>query len=410
MHRPEQISGHGLADIDVLHLTFLPPAAPGSYNRFVGVQLRELTELRQAVISYGDSRRETTGDAHAILVDVHGLSIAQRAVLLLPERIRKRAFRGVGSRENLIYLWHILRLLPLLKPKLIVCYDNYKFGFFLRSALTWPARVILSQHGHSYFLPPATGGLTYRLESFDAVVTLTGSSYGFDRRHLPTYEPLVAIIPNGVDTNRFRPVATGQKARLRSMWGWGIDELVVLVLSRLVPKKGAHVLIQSWPRIVRDIPEAVLWIVGDGDPKYKRYLEILAHSLGIAASVRFQGFVSPEDTPTCYQASDLYVFPVLCTEGQGLSLLEAMSSGLACVVTDQPFVAELYPADALVVVGNPNVEDSFVEPVVKALSDRLVRERMGRAARRTVEERFTQAKALDALEQFYWRQLNAVGC
>ena len=62
MDRPEQTSAHGGADIDVLHLTFLPPAAPGSYNRFVGVQLRELTDLRQAVISYGDSRLRTTGD------------------------------------------------------------------------------------------------------------------------------------------------------------------------------------------------------------------------------------------------------------------------------------------------------------------------------------------------------------
>jgi glycosyltransferase involved in cell wall biosynthesis len=409
MDRPGQTSGHGGADIDVLHLTFLPPAAPGSYNRFVGVQLKELTEFRQAVISYGDSRLGTTGDPRAILVDVHGLSIAHRALLLLPERIRKLAFRGVGSRESLIYLWQILRLLPLLKPKLIVCYDSYKFGFFLRSAVTWPARVVLSQHGHSYFLPPATGTRVYQLESFDAVVTLTESSYRFDRRRLPAYEPQVAIIPNGVDTDRFSPAPVDQKARLRSMWDLGADKLVVLLLGRLVPKKGAHVMIQSWPGILRDIPEAVLWIVGDGDPNYKRYLERLVHSLGIAASVRLQGFVSPENTPTCYQASDLYVFPVLCAEGQGLSLLEAMSSGLACVVSDQPFVTELYGDQTLAMVGNPNVEDSFVGPVVKALSDRPARERMGRAARCKVEERFTQTRALDALEQFYRRQLCSLG-
>src|SRR5690606_2162322 len=80
----------------------------------------------------------------------------------------------------------------------------------------------------------------------------------------------------------------------------------------------------------REVPSAFLWIVGGGDPDYERYLMHLVKSLDITDTVKFQGKVQPDLTASCYQASDLYVFPTLCMEGHNLSLLEAMSCGLAC--------------------------------------------------------------------------------
>lgn len=397
-------------EVDIVHLTDRPPFLPGSFNRMVAAQIKKITEFRQVAISYWEDRppREENFGESLITVNGKGLSLWQRAYLRFPERIRQIRFNAVGGRESLIYTWQVLKILPLLRPKIVVCYDGYKLGPLLRGAIDWPCRLVLSQRGLSYYLPQTTATGVYSLNSFDVIWTLTRASYRADRQRMPAYEPLVKVLPNGIDVEEFKPVSATEKANLRAKWGLPEDRLIVILLSRMVPKKGAHVILHSWPKILSEIPNAYLWIVGGANESYAQYLIDMAKALGVSENVRIQGAVSPDLTASCYQAADLYVFPTLFVEGFGLSLAEAMSCRLACIVSDHDVARELYSDQEVLFVQDPNLEDAFVEPIVRLLRDESLRERLGTIAMAAVRERFDQGKIFTEVREFYRRQISLV--
>ncbi|MGE0128184.1 MAG: glycosyltransferase family 4 protein [Blastocatellales bacterium] len=398
--------------VDVAHLSFRPPFAPGSYNRLVGMQIEQITGLRQTAICYWDQPAPNGAQTHGslTLVDANGLSLRQKLLLNLPAKTLMRRFNNITDRKSLIYLWQALKILPEIKPSVIVCYDTYKFGPLLRRAVDWPCRLVFSQHGLSYHLTPNEAGHLYSLDSFDAVWALTRSAYRFERYRVSAYEPLVKVLPNWINVEEFKPVSESGKKERRAKWKLPEDSLIVLWLSRLVPKKGAHAILESWLKIKREIPNAFLWIVGGGDHKYESYLKGIVKNLAIEDSVRIQGAVAPEQTVFCYQASDLYVFPTLFSgEGFGLSLLEAMACGLPCVASDHVVLQELYPGDAVSLVPDANIAGAFVEPIVNLLRDAKSRSWMGNAAREFVEENYNHKKALREVEEFYREQISLAG-
>jgi glycosyltransferase involved in cell wall biosynthesis len=296
-----------------------------------------------------------------------------------------------------------------LKPRIIVCYDGYKLGSLLRRHVTWPCRLVLSQRGLSYFLNSRDAARVYRLQAFDVIWALTYASYRYDRHRMVSYEPLVKVLPNSVDTDVFRPASPEERQAFRARWQLPAEGPIVLLLSRLVPKKGAHLVVHSWPRIVREFPNAFLWIVGGGDKEYVTYLSRMIESLKISGSVRLQGPVPPEATASCYQLSDVYVFPTVFVEGQSRSLMEAMACGLPSIASDHDVAREAYQDGEVQFVADPNVEDAFVPPILLMLRDAAARRRMGADARDTVVGRYSYRVNFEQIADFYSRQLGMVG-
>ncbi|HMV46446.1 MAG TPA: glycosyltransferase family 4 protein [Blastocatellia bacterium] len=397
--------------VDIVHLTFKPPFTTGSFNRMVGTQLQQIRGVSQAAISFWDQPLPAgvAADEKVILIGGDKLSLQQRAWLAMPERWRGKRFNGVTGRQSLMYLWGVLEQLPRLRPRLVVCQDNYKFGALLRQRITWPCRLILWQHGLSYHLPTATASQLYSLKSFDQVCVLSRAAYQFDRPRMAAYEPVVQVMPNWVDVNRFRPATDAERRELRARWSLPQDKQIVLWLSRLVPKKGAHALLQSWPQVLRACPNAFLWIVGSGDDNYERYLKSLIAAMGVSDSVRLQGAVSPEDAHACCRAADVFAFTSLVSEGFSLALLEAMACGLASVASYQASIAETYPPESIALVRDANLANAFVKPLAELLNDLAGRREMGRQARQFVAENYNQEKVLAELATFYQQQMSLVG-
>ncbi len=395
-------------DIDILHLKLKPPFAPGSITRLIDDQLRSLPDFTQHAIAFSNQTsdvREVRGPAMT-LVDGNGLKLWQRAFLLLPERIRRRGFNQIGGRKHLIYLWKVTEILSHLNPRVIVFYDEPKMAPLLRSHVRRECRFVLSQHGLSYFLNSNDASRIYSLKSFDVVWTLTHASYRLERARLSQYEPLVSVIPNGVDVDVFKPASVDEKRKHRRTAALSDDALVVLLLSRNIPKKGAHVVVDCWSHVIAKVPNALLWIVGGMPDDYEAYLANLCAASGIRESVRFEGRVPPAQAARCFAAADVYVFPSLFVEGHALSLLEAMASGLACVASDHHSVREYYTDAEVMTVPDPNIAGQFVAPLIALLEDAPLRSRMGLAARALVEKRFSRDLWLSRLRDFYARQLS----
>ncbi|MER5865600.1 glycosyltransferase family 4 protein [Kitasatospora sp. NPDC002040] len=193
-------------------------------------------------------------------------------------------------------------------------------------------------------------------------------------------------LPPGVDEQTFRPDSGGAEIRARL----GLtDRPVVVCVSRLVPRKGQDTLITALPQILRDVPDAVLLIVGGGP--YQGELEKLAETHGVSASVRFTGAVPWSELPAHYGAGDVFAMPCrtrrrgLDVEGLGIVYLEASATGLPVVAGDSGGApdAVLEGETGYVVPGSSPA--AVAERIVRLLHDPELRRTMGEAGRRWVE-------------------------
>lgn len=138
----------------------------------------------------------------------------------------------------------------------------------------------------------------------------------------------IRVIPNGVDTSKFRPVAE-KRDLVRRQLGIPGDTFLFTALGRLEEAKGYGILLKSFAEVITVIPSARLVIAGEGSERHT--LEMQINSLGLENTVKLLGHV--DDPGHILAASDCHVLPSLW-EGMPNSMLEAMSCGVLCVASD----------------------------------------------------------------------------
>jgi phosphatidylinositol alpha-1,6-mannosyltransferase len=156
-------------------------------------------------------------------------------------------------------------------------------------------------------------------------------------RALPT-----TIVPPGVDTSRFVPLSSEEKASARHHFGIEVDAEVVLGISRLVPRKGFDTLIRAVAQIAPHRPKLRLVIASTGRDEDR--LRKIAHEA--SAPVTFLGRVAHEELPSLYGSAD--VFSMLCRnrwggleqEGFGIVFVEAAACGVPQVAGHSGGAAE----------------------------------------------------------------------
>ena len=138
----------------------------------------------------------------------------------------------------------------------------------------------------------------------------------------------ITYIPNGVNTERFKP--SDNKILLRQKFNIPRDNLVILSLGRLSDQKQPQKLIEVFLVIEKEMEDVTLAIAGKGGLLEKTKALVRQKNL---KNVRFLGYVDEKDKPYLYACSDYYIMTSKY-EGQPLTLLEAMASGLPCIVSD----------------------------------------------------------------------------
>lgn len=136
-----------------------------------------------------------------------------------------------------------------------------------------------------------------------------------------TYGRETVFIPNGVTRAEKR-----EASEIRKQWGLEKDSYV-LFLGRLVPEKGIHYLVEAWKNIRTDKK----LVIAGGSSNTQDYMDRLKALAG--EDVIFTGFQQGQVLEELYSNAYVYVLPS-DLEGMPLSLLEAMSYGNCCVVSD----------------------------------------------------------------------------
>jgi glycosyltransferase involved in cell wall biosynthesis len=211
----------------------------------------------------------------------------------------------------------------------------------------------------------------------------------------------IEIIENGIDLARY-PRAD-DRAALRRELELDPERRYIATIARLHPVKDHTTLLRGFAAVAAARPDVDLLLAGDGP--LRPDLERLTAELGITGRVRFLGVRS--DVPALLQASDLFALTSV-SEAASLTLLEAMASGLAVVVTN--------------VGGNPEIVRDRVEGLLvprgdaaattaaflQLLDDPPKAAAMGAAGRARVEDRYQLQNTIDAYFALYQRVLGRI--
>jgi len=127
--------------------------------------------------------------------------------------------------------------------------------------------------------------------------------------------------------------ANGNGARLRSKLGIGMRPTVRFV-GRRDAGKGYHAMLEAWPLVMRQCPDAVLLLVGPGDADESRLAKISPEN------VRDLGCPSEQDKADAYAACDVFCLPSAC-ESFGIVYVEAWSYGKPVICGTAPASREL---------------------------------------------------------------------
>ena len=197
------------------------------------------------------------------------------------------------------------------------------------------------------------------------------------------------VIPNGVDTERFRPDAE-RRERLRSAFGVG-DQFVWLAAGRLMWKKDYPTMLRAAARL----RTGTLFVAGAGPLEAE--LQALARGLGVRAH-----FLGPrEDIPSLMNAADGLLLSSV-VEGLPMVLLEAAASGLPCVTTDAGGARDAVvdgQTGFLAARGDPEALAAAMRRLMELPT--AARQEMGQAARELALARFEMGSVTSLWEELY---------
>jgi glycosyltransferase involved in cell wall biosynthesis len=202
-------------------------------------------------------------------------------------------------------------------------------------------------------------------------------------------------MPNPVDTEQFSPVADVQRRELRAQHDLPPDAFVIIYTGRLAPEKSLHVLVESFATVWRQRPQAHLVLVGDGS--MRTALTEQTQRLGCQDNTRFVGTVTPLEIPRWLQMADVFAL-VSPSEGFPCALVEAMSAGLASVVSDIPANRQLVQPEEHGLLAAPGDAAAVAAALIRLLDDHELRTRMGLEARRSVKQHYSTERVLELYE------------
>jgi glycosyltransferase involved in cell wall biosynthesis len=191
-------------------------------------------------------------------------------------------------------------------------------------------------------------------EFIDEMVLLTQDSYKAHKNYYTVLPCRFSIVTNGVDTSKFHRVTAERRRELKQQLGLTAEKIFIWC-SQDRPKKGLDLILDVWKRIYENNNVALIVI---GAPRNQQI-----------KGVSFLGKIPNENLAQYYQASDAYLFPTLCHEGFGLSLIEALHCGCYCIASALGGVPEVLQYGTLGrLVENPHFISEWVGAIKEFIS------------------------------------------
>lgn len=233
-------------------------------------------------------------------------------------------------------------------------------------------------------LPGGRQALAHVLRGASLAISAGGYPAAEGERAAGAQMPPVVNIPPGVDIDRFHPLDADERSAVRAELGVADEALLVVSVSRLVPRKGMDVLVEAAVRLRPSFPGMTVLIAGDGRERSR--LAMQAATSG--APVRLIGRVADDELPRLLGAADVFVMACrnrwsgLEQEGFGIVFLEAAAAGIPQVAGRSGGADEaVVDGGTGLVVARPRDPGEVAGALRRLLADAALRRRLGEASR-----------------------------
>lgn len=190
------------------------------------------------------------------------------------------------------------------------------------------------------------------------------------------------------------------RGSFRAKWGIASDEPLIVFLGRLIPRKGADLLIDAFAQICRQSGQ--LAIAGpEGESGYRELLEEHARESGVESRVIFTGPLYDDEKQSLLADADLFVLPSRY-ENFANAAAEAMACGVPVIVSDACGIRSLVSDRAGLVIAPE--KDALAAAVAKLLSDKTLYSRF-KAGCRSVAEQLNWNRLTEKMEGYYQEAL-----
>lgn len=220
-----------------------------------------------------------------------------------------------------------------------------------------------------------------------------------------------AFFASDAKVSRDKAVAFGMDPERTVIFPWGID-LKHFKPSKKENKKettlfcsrtwesiyGVDVLAKAFVKVAARHPNVNLILLGGGSQGAK--IRQILMSAGLLERVHFGGQIGQADLPRWYHMSDLYISPSH-VDGSSVSLMEALASGLPCLVSDIPGNREWIEAGVNGWLFRDGDADDLAEKILFAIKNRRSFKKIGEAARQTAEQKADWQKNFGKLLEAY---------
>lgn len=203
----------------------------------------------------------------------------------------------------------------------------------------------------------------------------------------------IAVIPNGVDVNKFKPFKNDND---------GHKVFFLSILNRYHRYKGLDYLLRAFKTVKKEIKDAELIVGGEGE--LLGYYRKMASILDLKNYVKFVGFISDEKIVQYYNKCGVFVLPSISMEqeGFGIVLLEAMACGKPVVATQVVGTAKDVEERNAGIIVKPKGERALANAIIQILSDKSLAREMGKRGRILVEEEYSWEIVAKTIERIYF--------
>lgn len=242
--------------------------------------------------------------------------------------------------------------------------------------------------GH-YFVDRMVG----QIVDYYIAVSEANAHYLIDEKGLPARK--IHIIHNGCNLRKYDPNRPAPKG-IKQALGFAEDDPILLVLGRLEPQKGHRVLLEAFPRVLREFPSARLVCVGEGGLR-KELLE-LTEDLRLGRSVRFVGFQS--NIADWLAMCNISVLPSFF-EGLPLVAIESLAAQRPMVATAVDGTTEVVMNEKTGLTVPPGDPQKLADAILRLLRQPKFGSCLARAGRDWVLEHFNQEQQVRKTQDLY---------
>lgn len=289
--------------------------------------------------------------------------------------------------EQFLNLWSIIRMMHvILKERASIVHVNNSTGAVIAAMAT--GRPIV-HHLHGYYRTrhrkaPFALRFSAHLISISKSVTDVAIEHGCAPSRITT-------IHNPISPQH-RWLSDTDRQALRSSYGFGNDDIVVVMIGRLVSWKGQLQFLQAMRMVWTNAPNARALIVGEDGENFGDYTQTVnqfANSGFPPGVVVFAGYQA--DVDAHYQISDIAVHASIKPEPFGLVITEAMQNALPVIGASSGAVPELIENGVNGYTADPMDTGAFADAILRLVVDAELRRRLGRNAMQITNERYKPA-------------------